>query len=562
MRGMFGGIVSGGMVSVLALSVASVLSEQPAGLTPPATPLTDAPAADPIPEPLDVAIVDGVSSPVGSLSIEEPQAPEIPSAGGTLDGSEDTTVPVTVQVAPDADTDPLDEPSVIGIEGALGSPEVGETINLQAETIDPVLPNPQSISPQTPVNETNLTVSTTPAEPIVVIEPEIEEVVEGVVEAPSDGSLAEETGSVVIEGTEPEETFVIDLDSPSDEQSIAGSPATEEDQETGPVSLNEPQVGETNVVDVQPDLVPDTLPDAAPSPDTAAVNASPFAQSEGDDAIASDTGSGLRFQGSENTLLTDRGTGVIVRRLGVDPVPASENTTAPFTTDVEGGGEVDALTQYSAPVEDTGDKPLMSIVLIDDGSMSAASAALAGLPFDVTIALDPAMDGAGDALTGYRADGFEAAVLAKLPEGALPSDVEITFESVFRTLPETVAVLDIGDAGLQNDRNVTEQAMAILAEQGRGFVTVSEGLNTASRAAEQAGVRSATIFRDLDSDGQDARVIRRFVDQAAFRARQESGVILVGRVRPDTISALILWGTANQDDLVAIVPLSAILKSE
>ena len=73
---------------------------------------------------------------------------------------------------------------------------------------------------------------------------------------------------------------------------------------------------------------------------------------------------------------------------------------------------------------------------------------------------------------------------------------------------------------------------------------------------------SVVVFRDLDAENQDARVVRRFVDQAAFRARQESGVVLVGRVRPDTISALILWGTANQDEQVAVVPVSAVLLAQ
>ena len=87
----------------------------------------------------------------------------------------------------------------------------------------------------------------------------------------------------------------------------------------------------------------------------------------------------------------------------------------------------------------------------------------------------------------------------------------------------------------------------------------------AARAAEQAGVPSGVVYRDLDADDQDARIVRRFVDQAAFRARQASdgeGVVLVGRVRPDTISALILWGTANNDDQVAFVPVSTVLTAE
>lgn len=191
--------------------------------------------------------------------------------------------------------------------------------------------------------------------------------------------------------------------------------------------------------------------------------------------------------------------------------------------------------------------------------MSAAAAALAGLPFPVTIAIDPAAEDAAAQMARYRDAGLEVAVMAKLPEGAQPADVEVTFESVFSSLPEAIAVVDLGDSGLQTDRAVTEQAMDILAAQGRGFVTVSQGLNMAVRAAEQAGVSAVVVYRDLDGEDQDARIIRRFVDQAAFRARQESGVVLVGRVRPDTISALILWGTANQDDLTALVPVSAIL---
>jgi polysaccharide deacetylase 2 family uncharacterized protein YibQ len=187
---------------------------------------------------------------------------------------------------------------------------------------------------------------------------------------------------------------------------------------------------------------------------------------------------------------------------------------------------------------------------------------LAGLAFPVTISLDPLQENAAGLMARYRDDGFEVAVLAKLPEGALPSDVEITFESVFSTLPETIAVLDIGNGGLQTDRAVTDQVMNILASQGRGFVTVSQGLNMAVRAAEQAGVPAAVVYTDLDGDGQDARIVRRFVDQAAFRARQESGVVLVGRMRPDTISALILWGSTSQDNQIAIVPLSAVLNAQ
>ena len=128
-------------------------------------------------------------------------------------------------------------------------------------------------------------------------------------------------------------------------------------------------------------------------------------------------------------------------------------------------------------------------------------------------------------------------------------------------MPETVLMLDAGEGRLQNDRAVTEQAVTLLADAGRGLVTVSKGLNMALRAAEGADLPAVAIYRDLDGEGQDARVIRRFVDQAAFRARQESGVVLLARVRPDTISALILWGTANRAGPVMLAPTSAVLQA-
>ena len=204
----------------------------------------------------------------------------------------------------------------------------------------------------------------------------------------------------------------------------------------------------------------------------------------------------------------------------------------------------------------------MGIILIDDGSMSGASAAVAALPFDVTVVLDPTTVGVIERLATYRAAGIEVGVQSALLLNATPTDFEIALEATFATLPETVLLLDAGDGGLQNDRAVIEQAMERLAKDGRGIVVVSKGLNMALRAAEQVDVPAGVIFRDLDAQDQDARVIWRSLDQAAFRARQESGVLLLARVRPNTISALVLWGTANRAGQVAVAPVSAVLSGQ
>jgi polysaccharide deacetylase 2 family uncharacterized protein YibQ len=496
MRGLIGGMLTGGLVSVVGLGALSVVSEQPAGIMPPGAPLVDAPVVEPVDafEMDDAA--DAPNTPVGSISIDEPLAPAL-SEGEASAQEPDAPAPVEPDAqAPRVDTDPLDELEVTSIEGAMEAPSTPEASNLVGEPMAPVLPNPQSLAPQTPTNEADVTVSTTPAQPSIGVEP-----------ASEDAIIVIEDTAVEVAPTEAEVTpqgedfFVVDLGADAVETDVAGLSAE----------------------DIAAAIVPTVQP---------------------------------RVQlGGGNSLLSDRDTGVTIRRPGADTAEAETEAAAPDTT-------TNALQAYSADSGDTGGKPLLSIVLIDDGSMSAAAAALAGLPFSVTIAIDPALPNAADLMTSYRADGFEVAVMAKLPEGAVPSNVEVTFESVFASLPETIAVLDIGAGGLQSDRAVTEQAMDILAAQGRGFITASQGLNMAGRAAEQAGVPSVVVFRDLDVDNQDACVVRRFVDQAAFRARQESGVVLVGRVRPDTISALILWGTANQDDQVAVVPVSAVFLAQ
>ena len=101
-----------------------------------------------------------------------------------------------------------------------------------------------------------------------------------------------------------------------------------------------------------------------------------------------------------------------------------------------------------------------------------------------------------------------------------------------------------------------------LAEDGRGLLTISRGLNTALRAADEAGVPAATIYRDIDTEWQSARVIRRFLDQSAFRARQQSGVVLFGRLRPNTLTALKNWGKSSRAEQIAMAPLSAVLTED
>jgi polysaccharide deacetylase 2 family uncharacterized protein YibQ len=113
---------------------------------------------------------------------------------------------------------------------------------------------------------------------------------------------------------------------------------------------------------------------------------------------------------------------------------------------------------------------------------------------------------------------------------------------------------------LQGNRALADQAAARLAATGRGLLVADSGLNAALRAAEAAGVPARAIYRDLDGARQDPTVIRRFLDDAAFRARQQGEIVVLARLRPATLSALSLWAAADRSGQVARAPLSAILR--
>jgi polysaccharide deacetylase 2 family uncharacterized protein YibQ len=201
----------------------------------------------------------------------------------------------------------------------------------------------------------------------------------------------------------------------------------------------------------------------------------------------------------------------------------------------------------------------MAVVLLDDGPGPFGPEALAGFPFPITVAVDPTWEGAAAAMRGYRAQGLEVAVLGALPESAQPSDAEVAMQAWARAVPEAVAVLEAEPGMLQGSRALSEQIGEILADTGHGLVLHSKGLNTGAALAARAGVPATTIFRQIDAEGEDSAAIRRSLDQAAFRARSEGASVMLGRLRAETISALLLWGLQDRERSVTLVPVSAVL---
>ncbi|WP_319823552.1 divergent polysaccharide deacteylase family protein [Thalassovita sp.] len=218
------------------------------------------------------------------------------------------------------------------------------------------------------------------------------------------------------------------------------------------------------------------------------------------------------------------------------------------------------IETYAAPFDNPDAKPLMSVILLDQGNSSIGLEALTAFPYPLSFAVDPLSPGAAERMDSYRAAGFEVLAMVDMPQGATAADTETLLRAALSRMPGAVAVIEGEATGLQTDKQVSDQAAAILAETGHGLVLFPKGLNTAQKLAAKAGVPAATVFRDFDGNDQNAAIIRRFLDQAAFKARQEeNGVIMLGRLRPETISALLLWGLQDRAESVALAPISALL---
>lgn len=243
-------------------------------------------------------------------------------------------------------------------------------------------------------------------------------------------------------------------------------------------------------------------------------------------------------------------------------VPASPEDSPSGESTTEAKAALPPLQRFAAPFESQEGTPKMAIVLIDDGSSDIGVEALSSFPYPLSIALDSGWAGASEAMARYRAAGFEVLAMVNLPAGARASDVEVSLPVVLDKLPQAVALMETPDAGMQASREVIAQVSAYARESGHGLLLFPKGLNTAQKLAAKAGVPSATVFRDFDKNGQNASAIKRFLGHAGLKAGAEGGVVMLGRLRADTISALLLWGLQERGDRLQLAPVSALLTAQ
>ncbi|AVL52133.1 divergent polysaccharide deacetylase family protein [Roseobacter denitrificans] len=248
--------------------------------------------------------------------------------------------------------------------------------------------------------------------------------------------------------------------------------------------------------------------------------------------------------------------------------PQQEGAGGPERTaqEPETAGPEAALTpfaRFATGFENPDAKPLMAVVLMDTGrdlsSATVGLAALNALPFPVTFAVDALRPDAAARMKAYRDAGFEVLATVDLPAGATAADAEVNLSVALQAVPEALGVLEGVETGVQTSADAGRQVARILAQTGHGFVTQNRGLNSIQKLAAREGVPSGVVFRDLDAEGQSSLLIRRFLDQAAFRAAQEGDVIMLGRVSEETLAALMKWTLQDRASTVAMAPVSAVL---
>lgn len=539
-RGILTGIATGVVVAGLGLGTASLVlgpvEMEPVAPVPRS--VEDAPEPGATPTPDDAAgapeaeadaVEDAGQAPVEPSPDTAPQAPDTEPAPDT----EDAPAIGTSAAAPDeAERDAMavpDAPATTPEAGETAEPDEGSgdeadtasAIDDDTVSDDPV-PESEATAPAPEVAPED-----TAPEPLAPSAPEPDPRATTGMDLP-DGApeiLPPEDEPLPTDGGDPAPGADLTAPAPGEDETPEPDRApAEEASEIGPEADPSPSMAETSAPEAD---APDA-PETAPAPETGATAPDATAAPEEPAEV------------------------VVTGRLpSIGEAPEAETPAA---------APVPALIRNAIDFAGSGDQPLLAILLLDTGGDRAPVGDLGNLPFPVTVAVDAGATDADEAIAFYRDQGAEIMLVVPLPEGATAMDVDVSVEAYGPLLEDAAAVLVADDLGFQTLGDGAVQLGVNLAESGHGFVSYPAGLNTGHKAVLKEGVNAGLVFRDLDGAGQEGPVIRRFLDNAAFRARNEERVIVVARTRAETVQALLEWSLGTRAQTVTLAPISAVLE--
>jgi polysaccharide deacetylase 2 family uncharacterized protein YibQ len=483
-----------------------------------ATPRVDAGAADEITAPmLDTAppTAPAAGTPPGDIdaAVETAGAPAAPAPVQT---PEDAPA-VAIAMAPEADAPPT--PGEPALAPASSAPDA------QADVAAPVGPDPAEDTP-----------SATPSVP--------DEAPVIVAEAPAAAADAPVFDGRPAEPTAPEPV----AEAPEVEPAPVPEPV--ETAEAAPAPEAHPETTESAGI-----AMPEAEPEPEPEIEVAAPESAPVAVEGANGGSAGNDEPQIMRIANEQPSLPGRrvsklptvGAGNSGDETDVAAEPAEEEASVP--------SEMSALEGNREPFEAPEGAALIAVVLIHEDGPALIDGADSGLP--VTMAVRASLPDAGQLAKAYREAGREVVLIPDLPPRARAQDVETALPVNLRAMPQAVAVMDARGDGFQDDRGATASVVARVAETGHGLLTWSRGFNTAQKLAEEEGVPSALVYRGLDSS--DPAAVARALDQAAFRARQGGGIVLVGPAEAGVIEGLEIWRSDARRTDTVLAPLSTIL---
>lgn len=204
-----------------------------------------------------------------------------------------------------------------------------------------------------------------------------------------------------------------------------------------------------------------------------------------------------------------------------------------------------------------GPNPDVSIILVMDAQNNLGAEAFSSFPYPVTFAVDAAWDQAPSAMQRLRAAGHEVLALVTPSPDAGATETAEQLTKAVEVLPQTVGVIDRASASLQAGFGRARASVDALAGTGRGIVLHDSGLNSALALAERADLPALLVDAVIDDQTSSPAQIRAQIEAAVALALPDQPVIMLGHLRPDTISALFLWGLSTGPNTKDLLPVSA-----
>ncbi|MBR9863808.1 MAG: hypothetical protein GYB24_10245 [Rhodobacteraceae bacterium] len=225
---------------------------------------------------------------------------------------------------------------------------------------------------------------------------------------------------------------------------------------------------------------------------------------------------------------------------------------------------VGALRANANDFTSTG-KPLVSVVLLDNGQIEGSLSKFSRLGLPMAIAIPVDQPDVPAKARAYRNAGFEVLALSprdvslSLPGGQTDAQVAELLDRFFTLMPEAIGLIDRPEALMQRDQRLVRSVVGYFAQSGHGIITYAGGLNAAPRLADQQDVAFGLVSHILDGAQDTETVVAGYLNRAARTARSKGSSIVLAMPNDETLAALLNWSLGINARTVSFAPVSAAL---